>query len=59
MYKILSDSILFKGLSELDIENLLNKINYQIKKYKSKSAKRKSKHHSVIPTPTSVSVNPA
>ena len=36
MYKILSDSILFKGLSELDIQNLLNKINYQIKKYKPK-----------------------
>ena len=36
MYKILSDSILFKGLSELDIQNLLNKINYKIKKYKPK-----------------------
>jgi len=36
MYKILSDSILFKGLNELDIENLLNKINYQIKKYEPK-----------------------
>ena len=36
MYKILSDSILFNGLRESDIENLLNKINYQIKKYKQK-----------------------
>ena len=36
MYKILSDSILFNGLRESDIENLLNKINYQIKKYKPK-----------------------
>jgi len=36
MYKILSNSILFKDLSESDIENLLNKINYQIKKYKPK-----------------------
>ena len=36
MYKTLSDSILFKGLSELDIENLLNKINYKTKKYKQK-----------------------
>ncbi|MCD6566603.1 MAG: Crp/Fnr family transcriptional regulator [Bacteroidales bacterium] len=36
MYKTLSDSIIFKGLSESDIKNLLNKINYQIKKYKPK-----------------------
>ena len=36
MYKTLSDSIIFKGLSKSDIENLLNKINYQIKKYKPK-----------------------
>lgn len=36
MYKILSDSILFKGLSEWDIENLFNKINFQIKRYKPK-----------------------
>lgn len=36
MYKILSDSILFKGLSEWDIENLFKKINFQIKRYKPK-----------------------
>ncbi len=36
MYKTLSDSILFRGLSERDVEDLLKKINYQIKKYKSK-----------------------
>lgn len=36
MYKILSDSILFKGLSEWDIENLFNKINFQNKRYKPK-----------------------
>ncbi|MCH7657868.1 MAG: Crp/Fnr family transcriptional regulator [Bacteroidetes bacterium] len=36
MYKILSDSILFKGLSEWNIENLFKKINFQIKRYKPK-----------------------
>ena len=37
MYKTLSDSILFRGLSERDVEDLLKKINYQIKKYNSKN----------------------
>ena len=35
MYKILSNSMLFKGLGEQEIESLLSNTNYQKKKYKS------------------------
>lgn len=37
MYKTLKDSILFKGLNEREIEQLLNGVNHNIKKYNANS----------------------